>query len=198
MLLIGFFLIGQWSIALLKKSRHVSTNSRKGEPTRKKTWQWNTLSPSMMVLLGIATPIFSFALKGSFSPFVPLVFFVMALFEVVFRRQHFIPSNVSSLIAAVVFIVAFKWYGFDLMVVPTARFEPRIPLDARVIVQNMAWRLPPGDLIVLRRDGVPKSYVGEVKDIWEEIGYYLVSRGGGGVEYVRRNQVKGKIVFVIK
>ena len=160
--------------------------------------RWERLSPSLMVVLGVSIVLFNLIFKGGFDPFIPLAFFMMALFELLFRRQRRLSSNLLSLIVAVVFTVGIKTYGADFKIIRTNAFEPRVPKDARVVIQKSLWKLKPGDLVVFQRDVDHRSYLGEISALLDKAHYKVTASRDGDVEQVEKRSVKGKVVFILR
>ena len=166
-------------------------------PSKQNLMQWKRLSPLWIALVGISVSIVDLITKGSFDPFVILTFFVMACLEFLFRRQQRIPSIVLSLVAAIVFVLALRTYGVDLKVMRTNEFAPRIPKDARMVIQKSLWKLTPGDLVIFQRNSDPRNYVGLVKYALDNSAYDLIA-SDGKAERVDRSRLKGKIISVLK
>lgn len=154
------------------------------------------LTPLMFVLVGITLAVIDLITKGRFDPFIPMAFFVMAFFEVLFRKQRRVPSNVLSLLAAVAFMLAFRTYGIDLKIMRTNEFAPRIPKDARMVIQKSFWRLTPGDLVISQRNADSRNYVGVVNSSPGDSTYDLIT-SNGKVERISRRWLKGKIILVL-
>ena len=156
------------------------------------------LTPVMFVLVGMLLVVIDLLTKGRFDPFIPLAFFVMAFFEMLFRKQRRVPSNILSLVTAVVFMLALRTYGIDLKIMRTDALAPRVPKDARLVIQKSFWTLSLGDLTLFQQNGDPRNYVGEIRDTSKgPLTYGLIRKTGNSVEYIERPRIKGKVVLVL-
>ncbi len=177
-------------------SEHYLIPSMQDMPSSQNQVPWRRFSPLWIALIGVSVSVVDLITKGSFDPFAIVTFFVMACFEFLFRRQQRFPSIALSLVATIAFILAFRAYGIDLKIMRTNGFAPRIPRDARMVIQKSFWRLTPGDLVIFQRDADPRNYVGVVKDGPRDSTYELIA-SNGKVEHITRRWLKGKIILVL-
>lgn len=154
------------------------------------------VSPVWIALIGVLVAVIDLLRRGGFDPFVTLTIFAMAGFEFLFRRQRRFPSIVLSLIAAIAFMLAFRTYGLDLKIMRTDSLAPRVPKNARLVIQKSLWQLAPGDLAIFQRDSDSKNYVGVVKSEHSDSTYDLVT-STGKAENINRKHLKGKIILVL-
>ena len=119
----------------------------------------------------------------------------MALFELFFRRQKRFPSNALSLTAAIIFTLAIKTWVIDLRISRTNDFRPEIQTDDRILIQKTLWKLRKGDHVVFQRNSA--IYIGEVKNVVGPARYEL-TLGNNSVANIDRQQIEGKVVFVLR
>ena len=89
----------------------------------------------------------------------------MFLSEFAYRKQKKIPSNILSLITALLLVFAIKVYAIDLTKMSTDALAPTIRKNEVVLFQPAFFTIKEGDVVIYKSEKDKKPYVSKVQSI---------------------------------
>jgi len=152
----------------------------------------------MFLIVGFTISLFSFLSEGSFNPFVFLAFVFASIFELFFRKQKRLPSNLLSIICSIVLVVSIKTYFIDFAVMQSNSMAPKIPKGSIFFYKPSMFDISQGDLISYYVPSDSKNYVGEVEKVLDNDNYVVYRIGEDKKMTVSKDQIKGKIIYILK
>ena len=160
--------------------------------------KFKRIPPWIFLLGGCGVILFSLLSKEIFNPFILLAFLLASIFEIFFRKQRRFNSNLLSIICAILLIVSIGPYFIGFGVMQSDSMAPKIPKDSTFFYKPSMLEISQGDLVVYGISSDTNNYVGEVKKFLDNDKYVVYRIGEDKSVTVSKDQIKGKIIFILK
>jgi hypothetical protein len=154
------------------------------------------MSPFLFLLCGGTISLFSYFATGGFDPFVLLGFIFFAIFEIIFKKQKKVSSNLVSFVCGLALVLIIKVYIFDFKVMTKDNPRLSIPIKSRIFYQPAMFKLTPEDMVLYQSEKGSKFYVAVFKSRKDNL-YNVYLPSEEMLREASKDQIKGKVVLVV-
>ncbi len=163
----------------------------------RKIFKYNT-SPLQFILVGIGIGFLSFIIEKKISLDLPLAFIIAGVFELFFRRQKRISSNLLSITCAIIVVLFLQLFIIShILIMKNDYSQWGMPKNSQLIYISSISNLRRDDLVIYNNSASPqKNQAAFFKNkINGSYRIYILS----GKEYIDvvRSQIKGKVVYTL-